>query len=68
MQGLVSPRSVGQTSRLEIQVRVDVVVLSPKSAGRAVGKILRQGIVVLRTIGSSLGNFSVCSESLQMVR
>lgn len=34
LQGLVSSKSVGQTSRLEIQVRVDVVVLSPKSAGR----------------------------------
>lgn len=33
--GLVSPKSVEQAHRLEVQVRADVAILSPKSAGRA---------------------------------
>jgi hypothetical protein len=31
----VTENFIGQASRLEIQVRVDVAVLSPKSAGQA---------------------------------
>lgn len=33
--GLVSPKSVEQAHRLEVQMRADVAILSPKSAGRA---------------------------------
>lgn len=44
---LVSLNSIGQVSRLGIQVRVDVLVLSVNNAGQLAGRRFMQGICVL---------------------
>lgn len=43
--GLESPKSVGQTGRLEVEVRVDFAVLSPNSAGQQNGNADRVSMV-----------------------
>lgn len=64
---LLSPQSLGQVSRLEIQVRVDVTVLSLKSERKASG--LETDRISMLQFGdriSSLGNPSLYSYSLQL--
>ena len=56
--------------RLEIQVRIDVAVLSSKSSGRPAAWKLKQGfcVAVLRQkIAVSLGNLSLCLYGLQLI-
>lgn len=55
------------TGRLEIQVRVDIAVLSYKSLGRPAACTLKQGFyatVLKQKIDASLGNLSLCFYNL----
>ena len=63
LQGLASPKSVGQTCWLETKARVDVADLSLKSEVILAGLKGRQDFyaTVLRQNFSSPGNFSFCS-------
>ena len=61
--GFASPKSVVQTGHLEIQVSVDVAVLSLKA--RNSGNILtfQSG----KGIPASLANLSLCSKDLNLI-